>query len=73
MTNEKLCNIYTAFIEEQLLKIKHRRRYVRKQKAADTSKEDELNLLGDEDVEAFSGSQTDLEGAADGSFSVSQR
>ena len=32
------------------------------------SKDDDLDLLGD-DVEAFSGSQADLEGAADNSFS----
>ena len=30
----------------------------------DTSKDNELNLLGDEDVESFAGSHTDLEGAA---------
>ena len=57
-------NICSAFTEEQLLKIKHRRRYVGKQKVADTSKEDELDLL-----EAFSGSQADLEGAAENLFS----
>ena len=47
------------------------RRYVRKQKASDpcnTSKDDDLDLLGD-GVEAFSGSQADLEGAADNLFS----
>ena len=32
---------------------------------ADTSKDDELDLLGDEDVESFTGSHADLEGAAD--------
>ena len=31
---------------------------------ADTSKDDELDLLGDEDVESFAGSHADLEGAA---------
>ena len=50
-----------------MLKIKNRKRYVRKQKA-DTSKDDELDLLGDEDVESFTGSQADLEGAADNLF-----
>ena len=44
-------------------KIKNRKRYVKKQKA-DTSKDDELDLLGDEDVESFTGSQADLEGFA---------
>ena len=71
VTNEKPCNICSAFTEEQFIKIKHRRRYVRKQKVSDTSntsKGDELDLLGD-DMEAFSGSQTDLEGAAENLFS----
>ena len=36
-----------------------------------TSKEDDLDLLGD-DVEAFSGSQADLEGAAENLFSSPQ-
>ena len=47
--------ISANFTEEQQIKIKHRRRYVRKQKASDpcnTSKDD-LDLLGD-DMEAFS-------------------
>ena len=39
----------------------------RKQKA-DISKDNELDLLGDEDVESFTGSQADLEGAADNLF-----
>ena len=55
VTNEKPCNICSGFSEEQILKIKHRRRYVRKQKVADTSKDDEIDLLGDEDVESFAG------------------
>ena len=66
VTNQCPCNICECFSEEQQIKIKHRR-YVRKQKASDpcnTSKEDDLDLLGDY-VEAFSGSQTDLEGAAE--------
>ena len=51
--------------------IKHRCRYVRKQKVSDpynTSKDDDLDLLGD-DMEVFSGSQADLEGAANNLFS----
>ena len=67
ITNETPCNICANFTEEQQIKIKHRRRYVRKQKVSDpcnTSKDDDLDLLGD-DVEAFYGSQADLEGAAD--------
>ena len=72
MLQIKCHGIFCAnFTEEQQLKIKHRLRYVRKQKVLDpcnTSKEDDLDLLGD-DVEAFSGSQADLEGAADNLFS----
>ena len=75
VTNQKPCNIYSAFTEEQLIKIKHRRRYVGKQKVSDTcntSKDDDLDLLGD-DMEAFSGFQADLEGAAENLFSSPAR
>ena len=71
VTNQSPCNICESFSEEQQVKIKHRRRYVRKQKASDpcnTSKEDDMDLLGD-DLEVFSGSQADLEGAAEYLFS----
>ena len=71
VTNQSPCNICANFSEEQQIKIKHRRQYVRKQRASDpcnTSKDADLHLLGD-DVEAFSGSQADLEGAADNLFS----
>ena len=71
VTNEKPCNICSGFSEVQLIKIKHRQRYVRKQKVSNTcntSKDDDLDSLGD-DVEAFSGSQADLEGAAENLFS----
>ena len=63
VTSEKPCNICSGFSEEEQIKIKHRHRYVRKQKVSDTcntSKDDDLDLLG----EAFSGSKADLEGAA---------
>ena len=66
VTNDSPCNICTNFTEEQQIKIKHRLRYVRKQKVSDpcnTSKDDDLDLLED-DVEAFLGSKADLEGAA---------
>ena len=71
VTNEKLCNICSGYSEEQQIKIKHRRRYITKQKfpiPAILLKMMILDLLGD-DVEAFSGSQADLEGAADNLFS----
>ena len=57
VTNESPCNICANFTEEQQIKIKHRRIYVRKQKVSDpcnTSKDDDLDLLGD-NMEAFSG------------------
>ena len=44
----------------------------RKQKA-DTSKDDELDLLGYEDVESFTGSLADLEGAAENLFAYPPR
>ena len=71
MGGESVATVAPAFSEEQLIKIKRRCRYVRKQKVSDTcntSKDDDLDLLGD-DVKAFSGSQTDLEGAAENLFS----
>ena len=55
-----------------MLKIKNRKCYVRKQKA-DTSKDDELDLLGDEDVESFTGSQADFECTADNLFASPPR
>ena len=76
VTNQPPCNICANFSEEQQIKIKHRRRYVRKQKASDpcnNSKDDDLDLLGGDSVEAFSGSQADLEGAADNLFSSPPR
>ena len=73
VTNQSPCNICDIFTEEQQIKIKHRRRYIRKQKTSDpnTSKDD-LDLLGD-DGDAFSGSQADLEGAAENLFSSPPR
>ena len=54
---ESPCEICASFSDEQMKKIKNRKHYVRKQK-------DELDLLGDEAVDSFTGSQADLEGAA---------
>ena len=45
---------------------------MRKQKA-ETSKDDELDFLGDEEVESFTGSQADLERAADNLFASPPR
>ena len=52
VTFEAPCEISSGFSEEQMLKIKNRKRYVRKQKA-DNSKDNELDLLRDKDVESF--------------------
>ena len=62
---ESPCEICASFTEEQLIKITHRKHYVKKQKKDTTSsKDDELDLLGVEDVESFTESQADLESAA---------
>ena len=61
---ENQSNICSGFTEEQLIKIKHRHRCVRKQKVSDTcntSKDDDRDLLGD------------LEGAAENLFSSPPR
>ena len=67
VTFEYPCGICAAFTEEQLIKITPRKCYVKKQKR-DATKDDKLDLLGDEDVESFTGSQADLESDADNLF-----
>ena len=68
VTFENLCQICGFFTEEQMLKISQRKRYIKKQKClAVTSKDDELDLLGD-DVDSFTGSNADLESGADNLF-----
>ena len=49
-------------------KIQNRKRYLKKQKAATSSKDDELDLLGEGDGDSFTGSNADLECAADNLF-----
>ena len=66
VTFEAHCEICSSFTEEQLIKITHRKRYVKKQKQH--TKDDELDLLGDEDVDSFSGTHADFESAADNLF-----
>ena len=56
-----------SFTEEQMLKISQRKRYIKKQKCLTTASKDELDLLGD-DVDSFTGSNADLESAADNLF-----
>ena len=68
VTFETPCSICTSFTEDQMQKIAQRKRYIRKQKGNTvSSKDDELDLLGD-DVESFTGTNADLESAADNLF-----
>ena len=74
VTFESPCEICASFTEEQLIKITHRKCYVKKQKRdTSSSKDDELDLLGDEDVDSFTGSHADLESAADNLFTSPPR
>ena len=61
---ESPCDSCAAFSEEQLIKITHKKRYVKKQKK-DITKDDELDLPGEEDMDSFTGFHADLESAAD--------
>ena len=63
------CDICASFSDEQLTKITHRKRYVKKS----DKNEEELDLLGDNSVESFAGSQADLESAADHLFTSPPR
>ena len=50
-------------------KIQHRKRYLKKQKKDNSSsKDDELDLLGEGDGDSFTGSNADLESAAGNLF-----
>ena len=71
VTFENPCQICGSFTEEQMVQISQRKRYIKKQKCLTaTSKVDELDLLGD-DVDSFTGSNADLESAADNLFTSS--
>ena len=54
------CDICASFSEEQLTKITHRKRYVKKPDQKSDKNDQELYLLGDNSVESFVGSQADL-------------
>ena len=73
VTFETPCQICTSFSDEQLQKIQNRKRYLKKQKAATSSKDDELDLLGEGDGDSFTGSNADLESAADNLFTSPPR
>ena len=71
VTFEAPCDICASFIDELMNKIQHRKRYIKKQKKDTTSsKDDELDLLGDGDGDSFTGSNADLESAADNLFTL---
>ena len=59
--------------DEHMKKIQHRKRYLKKQKAESSSKDNELNLLGEGDGDSFTGSNADLESAADNLFTSPPR
>ena len=73
VTFESPCPICASFTEEQMQKIAQRKRYIRKQKGNTvSSKDDELDLLG-EYVESFTGTNADVESAADNLFTSPPR
>ena len=73
VTFETPCQICTSFTDKQLKKIQNRKRYLKKQKAETSSKDDELDLLGEGDGDSFTGSNADLESAADNLFTSPPR
>ena len=68
VTFETPCDICASFTDDQMKKIQHRKRYLKKQKVETSTKDDELDLLGEGDGDSFTGSNADLEHAADNLF-----
>ena len=69
VTFEVPCDICASFTDDQMNKIQHREHYIKKQKAdASNAKDDELDLVGEGDGDSFTGSNADLESAADNLF-----
>ena len=62
--------IFARLTDEQLQKIQNRKRYLNKQKV-ETSSKDEPDLLGEGDGDSSTGSNADLESAADNLFAFS--
>ena len=56
-----------------MIKITHRKRYVKKHKSDIPKNDDELDLLGNQEVESFLGSHADLESAGDQLFTSPPR
>ena len=68
VTFETPCDICASFTDDQMKKIQHRKRYLKKQKTETSTKDNELDLLGEGDRDSFTGSNADLESAADNLF-----
>ena len=68
VTFETPCDICASFTDDQMKKIQHRKRYLKKQKTETSTKDNELDLLGEDDGDSFTGSNADLESAADNLF-----
>ena len=74
VTFEAPYDICASFTDEEINKIQHRKRYIKKQKKnTSSSKDDELDLLGEGDGDSFTGSNADLESAADYLFTSPPR
>ena len=66
------CEICASFTEEQLTKITHRKRYIKRDIKSDKVDED-AELLGNNSVESFGDSQTELEVTAKHLFTTPPR
>ena len=73
VTFETPCDICASFTDDQMKKIQHRKRYLKKQKAETSTKDDELDFLGEGDGDSFTGSNADLESAAANLFTSPPR
>ena len=63
------CEICNSFTEEQQTKITHRKRYIKRgEKKTDKSEDIDTELLGDNSIESFAGSNAELEVAAERLF-----
>ena len=56
VTFETPCDICASFTDDQMKKIQHGKRYLKKQKAETSTKDNELDLLGEGDGDSFTGS-----------------
>ena len=73
VTYETPCDICASFTDDQTKKIQHRKRYLKKQKVETSTKDNELDLFGEGDGDSFTGSNADLENAADNLFTSPPR